>query len=127
MGVRQCSGHRGKSTRVRRYEQLAPLVPFTVAAYLIETDNRLTHSFSHIQIYFTTTASTMSQHQVAPLTSVVFVLREQDALAGCSHISQIISEYLDASHKWSIERAACAGYLTLLDRLSQKELTQPVK
>uniref|UniRef100_A0AAV1V879 Ankyrin repeat protein n=1 Tax=Peronospora matthiolae TaxID=2874970 RepID=A0AAV1V879_9STRA len=64
----------------------------------------------------------MSQHQVAPLTSVVLVLREQDALVGCAHIAEIVSEYLDASHKWSIERAACAGYLPLLDRLGQKEL-----
>ncbi|KAI9907310.1 hypothetical protein PsorP6_016325 [Peronosclerospora sorghi] len=34
----------------------------------------------------------------------------------------MMSEYLDASLKWTIERAACAGYITLLNRLGKKEM-----
>ncbi|KAG6577859.1 Myosin light chain kinase-related [Phytophthora cinnamomi] len=53
--------------------------------------------------------------------SVDVVMRQQDALVGCPHVAEMVSEYLDTSRKWSIERAACAGYLTLLDRLGAKE------
>ncbi|KAG2772401.1 hypothetical protein Pcac1_g16861 [Phytophthora cactorum] len=52
-------------------------------------------------------------------TAVDIVMREQDALAGCSHVAEMVSEYLDVSHKWTIERAACAGYMTLLERLER--------
>ncbi|KAG7394339.1 hypothetical protein PHYBOEH_005298 [Phytophthora boehmeriae] len=55
-------------------------------------------------------------------TAVDVVMREQDALAGCPHVAEMMSEYLDASPKWTIERAACAGYMTLLDRLGKREL-----
>ncbi|KAL3657618.1 hypothetical protein V7S43_017422 [Phytophthora oleae] len=55
-------------------------------------------------------------------TTVEVVLRQQDALAGCPHVAGMVSEYLDFSTKWSIERAACAGYMTLLDRLGKREL-----
>lgn len=55
-------------------------------------------------------------------SAVDAVLREQDALAGCPHVAEMVSEYLDASHKWTIERAACAGYLTLLERLGKRDL-----
>ncbi|KAF1774148.1 Ankyrin repeat-containing domain [Phytophthora cactorum] len=54
-------------------------------------------------------------------TAVDIVMREQDALAGCSHVAEMVSEYLDVSHKWTIERAACAGYMTLLERLGKSE------
>ncbi|CAI5710834.1 unnamed protein product [Hyaloperonospora brassicae] len=60
--------------------------------------------------------------RVAVLTSVAAVLREHDTLSGCPHIAEMVSAYLDASSKWSIERAACAGHLTLLDRLGAQEL-----
>ncbi|KAF4319091.1 hypothetical protein G195_007588 [Phytophthora kernoviae 00238/432] len=55
-------------------------------------------------------------------TAVDVVMREQDALAGCPHVAEMMSEYLDVSPKWTIERAACAGYMTLLDRLGKREL-----
>ncbi|ETK73588.1 hypothetical protein L915_19497 [Phytophthora nicotianae] len=54
-------------------------------------------------------------------TAVDVVVREQDALAGCPHVAEMVSDYLDASHKWTIESAACAGYMTLLERLGKRE------
>ncbi|EEY69070.1 uncharacterized protein PITG_05248 [Phytophthora infestans T30-4] len=53
--------------------------------------------------------------------AVDVVIREQDALAGCPHVAEMVSEYLDVSHKWTIERAACTGYMTLLERLGKRE------
>ncbi|CEG38012.1 Myosin light chain kinase-related [Plasmopara halstedii] len=47
-------------------------------------------------------------------------MREQDSLAGCTHVAEFVSEYLDASEKWTVERAACAGYMTLLERLGKR-------
>ncbi|CAH0481122.1 unnamed protein product [Peronospora belbahrii] len=64
----------------------------------------------------------MMNQQTIELTAVTIVLREQHALAGCSHVADMISEYLDFSHKWTIERAACNGYMTLLGHLGKKEL-----
>ncbi|CAH0490135.1 unnamed protein product [Peronospora farinosa] len=60
--------------------------------------------------------------RIIVFTAVECVIREQEALAGCPHVAEMISEYLDSSHKWVIESAACAGYMTLLKRLGKKEL-----
>ncbi|KAG7376439.1 hypothetical protein PHYPSEUDO_013566 [Phytophthora pseudosyringae] len=64
----------------------------------------------------------MSFFRTPVFTAVEVVVRDQDALAGCPHVAELVSEYLDVSHKWTIEKAACAGYMTLLDRLGQREL-----
>ncbi|RLN02557.1 hypothetical protein BBJ28_00014005 [Nothophytophthora sp. Chile5] len=60
--------------------------------------------------------------EITVLTAVRVVMREQDALAGCPHVADMMNAYLDVSHKWTIERAACAGYMTLLERLGKQEL-----
>lgn len=54
------------------------------------------------------------------ITAVKLVMREQESLAGCAHVAEIVSEYLDTSYKWTIERAACAGYMTLLEHLGKR-------
>lgn len=58
----------------------------------------------------------------AVLTSVEVVLRERDGLASCLHIALMIDEYLDCSSKWTIARAACSGYSSLLERLGARQL-----
>ncbi|OWZ09626.1 hypothetical protein PHMEG_00017646 [Phytophthora megakarya] len=65
-------------------------------------------------------AETMS-FRTPVFAAVDVVLREQGVVAGCPHVFEMVSEYLDGSSKWTVERAACAGYVTLLDRLSKIE------
>lgn len=56
------------------------------------------------------------------LTNVEVVLRDHDGLASCLHIALMIDEYLDQSSKWTIARAACSGYRSLLERLGARQL-----
>lgn len=57
-----------------------------------------------------------------PLRCVMAVFGRHDALAGCAHLASLTSSFLDASARWTVERAACAGHLTLLKRLGRRDL-----
>jgi hypothetical protein len=56
-----------------------------------------------------------------PLRCVAAVFDRCESLAGCTPLAALTSSFLDASARWTVERAACAGLMTLLKRLGTRE------
>lgn len=59
------------------------------------------------------------------LASAAAVCRAHDTLAGLPHVAVVVSAFLDATPRWSLQRAAAAGYMALLKRLLQSGEEMP--
>lgn len=55
------------------------------------------------------------------MTSVEVVVRDQVGAIASGLVPELIESFLDCSPRWTVQKAACAGYLSLLKRLGERK------
>ncbi|TMW57723.1 hypothetical protein Poli38472_014326 [Pythium oligandrum] len=58
--------------------------------------------------------------QVVHVTAVSVALRDNDAIASCEHLLDLINSYVDMSSRWDVPRAARYGLLHLLQHFDRQ-------